>query len=415
MLGSEILDVAIGLILIYLLLSLIASSVREGIEGWMKHRAAYLERGIRELLGDDKGTGLAQDVYKHPLIYSLFTGDYDPEGKNRRWMSPGHRLPSYIPSSNFALALLDTVARGAHVTGVSGDAGPGGPLHIGALRQAAERLPNAHVRRALLAAIDSANGDVARVQSNVEAWFNSSMDRVSGWYKRHTQAVVFAVALVLTVAMNASTFTMAEHLSKVKAVRETLVAQTEGIARVGALPQGEARQHLVSLEHLNLPIGWKGAELRLPWTGREAQWAQLSAAGKTGATMAWGWSYVVWPALGWLLTAFAITLGAPFWFDVLNKVMVIRSTVKPREKSRDEGSEDRQPPGPRGAGRAPEEILGTAPAVPTVPAVPAVAAAAAPVALPAGAGYPASPDPVSVPPHSQPHEWSTGNPEEGLL
>jgi len=51
--------------------------------------------------------------------------------------------------------------------------------------------------------------------------------------------------------------------------------------------------------------------------------------------------------LGWLVTAFAATLGAPFWFDVLNKIMVIRSTVKPHEKSPEEASEDRQkPPAP---------------------------------------------------------------------
>jgi hypothetical protein len=45
--------------------------------------------------------------------------------------------------------------------------------------------------------------------------------------------------------------------------------------------------------------------------------------------------------VGWFITALAATLGAPFWFDVLNKVMVIRSTVKPKEKSPDEASEDR--------------------------------------------------------------------------
>jgi hypothetical protein len=47
-------------------------------------------------------------------------------------------------------------------------------------------------------------------------------------------------------------------------------------------------------------------------------------------------------AAGWLLTALAATLGAPFWFDVLNRLMVIRSTVKPHEKSPEEASEDRQ-------------------------------------------------------------------------
>ena len=55
------------------------------------------------------------------------------------------------------------------------------------------------------------------------------------------------------------------------------------------------------------------------------------------------WNNGLAPFLGWLLSALAATMGAPFWFDVLNKFMVIRSTVEPREKSPDEASEDRQP------------------------------------------------------------------------
>ena len=49
---------------------------------------------------------------------------------------------------------------------------------------------------------------------------------------------------------------------------------------------------------------------------------------------------------GWIATALAVMLGAPFWFDVLNKFMVIRSTVKSYEKSSPEGSEDRRPAQP---------------------------------------------------------------------
>jgi len=44
--------------------------------------------------------------------------------------------------------------------------------------------------------------------------------------------------------------------------------------------------------------------------------------------------------LGWLMTAFAISLGAPFWFDTLNKFMVVRSTIKPQEKSQNEATKD---------------------------------------------------------------------------
>ncbi len=60
---------------------------------------------------------------------------------------------------------------------------------------------------------------------------------------------------------------------------------------------------------------------------------------------------------GYLITALAIMLGAPFWFDVLNKFMVVRATVKPKEKSPDEASEDRTRPG--GSGRAPANDAGT--------------------------------------------------------
>jgi hypothetical protein len=45
---------------------------------------------------------------------------------------------------------------------------------------------------------------------------------------------------------------------------------------------------------------------------------------------------------GWFLTAIAMTLGAPFWFDLLNQIMVIRSTIKPQEKSGPEASKDPQ-------------------------------------------------------------------------
>ena len=79
MFGSEMLDIIISLIFVYLLLSLICSALREGIETWLKQRAVYLERGIRELLHDRTGEGLTKMLYNHPLIFSLFQGDYEPD------------------------------------------------------------------------------------------------------------------------------------------------------------------------------------------------------------------------------------------------------------------------------------------------------------------------------------------------
>ena len=50
--------------------------------------------------------------------------------------------------------------------------------------------------------IQKAETDLSRVQENVETWFNDSMERVAGWYKRKTQTLTFALALVFTVALN---------------------------------------------------------------------------------------------------------------------------------------------------------------------------------------------------------------------
>ncbi len=77
MFGSDVLEVGIGLILLFLLASLICSAVVEMIEGVLKARAMNMERGLRELLQDPDGE-LAAKLFQHPLIYNLYRGAYDP-------------------------------------------------------------------------------------------------------------------------------------------------------------------------------------------------------------------------------------------------------------------------------------------------------------------------------------------------
>src|SRR5437762_14039335 len=109
MFGSDILEIAIGMIFVYLLLSLICSAASELIEGLFKNRATDLERGIRQLLNDPNGTGLVRKLYDHPLVSGLFKGTYDPGKIKDGAYQRGSTLPSYIPARNFALALMDVV------------------------------------------------------------------------------------------------------------------------------------------------------------------------------------------------------------------------------------------------------------------------------------------------------------------
>src|SRR5439155_2686832 len=132
--------------------------------------------------------------------------------------------------------LMDIVARGPSVPVAATGARAAAPstttlLSLDSLRMAVDNLQNTPVQRALLIAIDTAQGDLGRAQANVEAWFNSSMDRVSGWYKRRTQTIIFVVGFVLTVAVNADTLTVAESLVQDDALRKAVIAEAEAIAR----------------------------------------------------------------------------------------------------------------------------------------------------------------------------------------
>jgi hypothetical protein len=192
-------------------------------------------------------------------------------------------------------------------------------------------------------ALDSAQGDLNQAQAYLEAWYDSGMDRVSGWYKRSSQWVIFWIALFVTIALNINTITIADYLARNDVARAALVARAQAAVEDSAFINRNYSAITQELDTLGLPIGWSKG-----WGAPRQHYQPAS-----GGLMVW--NNVLAPLVGWLLTALAATLGAPFWFDVLNKVMVIRSTVKPHEKSPEEASEDRQrpsppPPAPTGTG-----------------------------------------------------------------
>lgn len=325
MFGSEILDVAIGMALLFLLLSLVCSAIREAIEAFMRTRSMHLERGIRELLADPKGRGLAKAVYEHPLICGLYTGNYDPDKiRSNGYMPARLSLPSYIPSRNFALALIDIAARGPDSREMYAvDATTS--LSLDTLRSSVVRIENAAVQRMMLLAIDSAQGDIAKVQKGLEAWFDSAMDRISGWYKRKTHKILFVLGFGVAVALNADALQVVQRLYADESVRAGAVAAADAMLSDSTAMTANIEKQIARLDSLHLPIGWD-----------QAAFQRIDSFGAGVSVL-----------MGWLITALALSLGAPFWFDLLNKFMVVRSTVKPHEKSPEEGSEDRQPKTPR--------------------------------------------------------------------
>lgn len=238
-------------------------------------------------------------------------------------------LPAYIPSRNFAAAVLDLAVRPE-----DRDGEPPPPLTVDALRLTVSKMDDTSPIKPLLrTALDGVEKDVGEVRKNLEAWYNASMDRVSGWYKRRTQLILFGLGLLTAAMFNIDTVWVAGRLSTDKAYRQAVVAQAGTIVARSAAPRdGEAA---------SLPERFGALRTELEATGALMGWwpPQLAGCGSPADPCIW---HVGQMLLGWLATALAVTLGAPFWFDVLNKFIVIRSTVKPSEKSRPEASKDRQ-------------------------------------------------------------------------
>jgi hypothetical protein len=303
MFNSGILDVAIGIVFIYLLVSLIVTAANELIAAIFKMRGRILWQGLCTLLPNGKGKDdIAGKIYRHPLIEGLSHG----------------RRPSYIPSRTFTLALLDVVSGGTGQIASQKD-----------LAMKISELPKG-LARPLTLLFSESKHDIDQFKRNIEIWFNDSMDRVSGVYKRRVQYALFFLAFVLAVVLNIDTILLANRLSHDSALRAALVANATSAANEPALRNGPDNQMTLTdreaslnstikqLDQLRLPIGWDApdADLMLP---------TFSADGVADCLRR--------HFVGWALTAFAATLGAPFWFDLLNRFVNIRSSGKaPEEK-----------------------------------------------------------------------------------
>ena len=225
------------------------------------------------------------------------------------------------------------------------------------LRVTLERLPDGDVKRTLLLLFDEAAGDVVAFKLKIEAWFDASMNRVSGWYKRRTAWVNFGLGMALAVTLNVDALLVLNRLTTDPSLRTALVneaasyttkgtakaAPTEGststtadgTAAVKAMPDSKADFEAVrkEMDGLGVPIGWAQP------SSNTASYARAESEGRVRPSVPGLFSCdgKAWTllghllsihALGWLLTGLAASLGAPFWFDILDKFMNIRNAGK---------------------------------------------------------------------------------------
>jgi hypothetical protein len=291
------LDIIIGLVLMYLTLSLACTVLNEMIASLLRLRATTLAAGIAGLIDDPKLKAAFDD---HGLIDAAKAAS-------------GGQLPSYLPGKTFALALLGSL-----------DVDPSKPLPaVSDIRDAVMKLPDSNIRDVLLSEVTAAGAEVDKVREGLARWFDNSMDRVTGVYKRYIKRISFVVAVLLALSMNADTISVTNSLWRDGTMRDAITRNAASIdqwlpasATAGKGPPPDSM--VGKLDILRpLPLGWMPCASNCPnlrdrykfWLGQ------------------WSWGKLA----GLFITALALSLGAPFWFDVLSKLVNIRNAgIKPK-------------------------------------------------------------------------------------
>lgn len=377
MFDSSIINVIVGLLLIFLLYSLLATIIQEIIATNLNMRGSTLRKSIRQMLdGNDGGKELSQLFYKHPLIRSLTAGRI-------------YKKPSYLNGGSFSKVVVDML-RGKEAKAGDNFA----PAIQGALDNSKTQWAPAKITEPANTLLKSlwadSQGDVEKFRTLIENWFNNVMDHASGSYKRKTQLMLFFIGLVLAAIFNIDAIQLAKKLSSNPELAKQLAANAsaylETHKELGTKLPAEPYPVFITNDSSGFKVGTdkngignetvfcsKGdtSTLKISLIKNSYQHqvdsVQLVLAQKSSKLidsanamihsdianandlLGLGWNChgsvnsisvcikenLTWKSIvGWIITALAISMGAPFWFDLLNKFMKFRgATSKPDDNT----------------------------------------------------------------------------------
>ncbi|MEO8148020.1 MAG: hypothetical protein ABI723_10305 [Bacteroidia bacterium] len=385
MFGSVALDVTIGLVFVFLLYSLMATIINEIIATFIGMRARFLRKGIERMLNDEyiekfeRGFGLwlnfkillkkiwlrfsaillienyrfkntlAHAFYSHPYMFYM--------GENKF-----HSKPGYLKNENFSRVLI----------AVLNGEGKNNPENIlAAIKKGEVTIRDVIKKEDIIYKIDEATKselkdrlvevdmDIKKFKASLESWFDDTMDRASGWYKRKVQLLLFVIGLIIAVIFNVNTFKIVGVLSKDKDARNQLVTLASNVskqqdfenkitlakdttAKAADAPDSLLVQRLQLLKKayndLNkdskdatqiLAMGWGFDTVPVYALATDASWKKASKNFYFKAMYVLANTFHPLSNLfGFIVTALALSLGAAFWFDLLKKLVEIRGSGK---------------------------------------------------------------------------------------
>ncbi|WP_374652341.1 hypothetical protein [Dongia sp.] len=357
-------ELAIGLSFLYMMLAILSSSLLEYLAAKHGWRGRCMRAGLRRLL-EDRWIYMA--VIRHPTVAALYRDE-------------GGRFPppSYMPPENFAEALLDVLLQKAIELAPGAGLARGPQQTIGSYRQAAQICADAGYASggAAIPLLDHA-GSVEEAKVSLGKWYDTTMNRISGNYKRDSQQRLFWIGLAVALLLNVDSIAVTAQLLKSSGTRSaladlaatTLCTTTEdGIdceLPASAAPEdlkqvkeavSNAHVEMGRLADAGLPIGYaclggvkSGAnaltdDLAGALDSCRGYWQQAAAVttaadgSVTGVSFNWAmFGELIFRIVGWLITAGAISFGAEFWFGLATKFINLRGSG-PKPKAMANGS-----------------------------------------------------------------------------
>ncbi|MEH1929453.1 hypothetical protein [Nostoc sp.] len=381
-----VVDITVGLVFIYLILSLLASEIQELITTCLQWRAKHLKNSIELLLAGGseteesditKARNLVQKLYNDPLINTLNQQTKEKiekqfrentKSSNKKALGDKQSAPSYLPSETFSITLLDTlkipqlinyvkhpsdeVQTNLHMILASykelqaGINDPNSESYktiqtiYGDIDQefrdfVNQELPN-DVPDSLINSlrvlaqrsrikVGDLTEEVNQFKNEVETWFDRSMDRASGVYKRNAKGVAIIIGISIAILTNTDTFHVINRLSQDSVIRSAITQSAS--QRADYINDQEARSKIEKLlGNASVPIGWQNLNQQFE-----------TNSGNVLLITIWQIFRLI---CGWIVSGLAIAMGAPFWFDILNKFINVRNAgPKPAAYTKDQPSQ----------------------------------------------------------------------------
>ena len=323
MFDNSILEVVIGLLFVFFVGSLAVSGMNEAVRKALNTRSKVLWAALQRILSDPEEDGepgekgkpirdkvtvgkvpkrerpvrgsaaesldLPSRIYDHPIIAQLDAAKIGAQS----------RL-SHIPADDFARAFIDILTPDD----------PENKIWDG-LQDGINQLPES-LRPQFQLLYEEAGESLLTFRKSVETWFDTAMIGVSAWYKNRTRWAMLLYGVIVAVGLNISAIHVTAELHENKVVRDavvqlaaTQVAQTALECDDRECVEGEIEK----LVDTGLPVLWRDCD---------------PGDGYTSCGFEDGWA-TVGTLTGWLITAAALSMGASFWFTLLQRVFRLRS------------------------------------------------------------------------------------------